>query len=132
MGFDLKKDLSTLLKAYNDSGGVTAAFNLNLFRRINNELEANFDLDCFTHYATYNPNIGAIESFVLSTKAQQVTIGALDDTFSFEAWEPIHLEYSYKFNKPDIKRLARQFDFAVKAFYPDERDYFVDVLWERQ
>ncbi len=132
IGFDLKKDIEILLKAYNDPAGVTAQFNLNLLKRINREFDGDFNVDQFRHYGTYNPNIGAIESFILSTTSQTVTLKKLNRTFDFEPWEPIHTEYSYKYNKPDIYRLAKQYGFSVQAFFFDEKQYFADVLWQKK
>src|SRR5690606_26391871 len=64
IGFDLKKNIEVMLKAYNDSAGVTSAFNYNVLRRINRELGANFDLQRFAHYGNFNPVRGAMESYL--------------------------------------------------------------------
>lgn len=97
MGFDLKKDIHILQKAYDDTAGVTREFNLNLLERINRELEADFDRDQFMHHCFYNPHYGRMESWILSKIAQSVTIGKLQKSFDFEAWEGIHVENSYKY-----------------------------------
>jgi dimethylhistidine N-methyltransferase len=68
IGFDLKKDPKKILAAYNDRAGFTAEFNLNLLMRINKELDANFDINNFEHYATYDPGTGACKSYLISTK----------------------------------------------------------------
>ncbi|HLM03127.1 MAG TPA: L-histidine N(alpha)-methyltransferase, partial [Pyrinomonadaceae bacterium] len=72
IGFDLQKDPRVILRAYDDAQGVTAAFNLNLLRRINRELGANFDLEKFSHYALYRPNECAARSFLISREQQSV------------------------------------------------------------
>jgi L-histidine N-alpha-methyltransferase len=102
IGFDLKKDIELLLRAYNDSKGVTREFNLNLLRRINNELGGIFELDRFRHYASYNVFSGAMESYLVSLEKQSVMIQEIGQNFSFDPWEPIHSEYSYKYVESDI------------------------------
>lgn len=129
IGFDLKKDIEVLLSAYNDSQGVTAEFNLNLLRRMNRELDAHFDLSGFRHYGTYNVFSGAMESYLVSLEPQVVRIDALDHSFAFDAWEPIHTEYSYKYLRTDVDLLASETGFEVQARFEDERRYFVDALW---
>lgn len=131
IGFDLKKDVDILNPAYNDSKGVTAAFNENLLKRINRELGGDFISDNFKFYSRYNPLAGAIESFLMSTKKQTVYIGESDQHFYFDEWEPIHTESSYKYSSGEIESMAGNHGFKfLKAFY-DERRYFSDVIWER-
>lgn len=129
IGFDLKKDIEILLAAYDDDEGTTAAFNLNLLRRMNRELGATFDVGAFRHYATYNVFSGAMESYLVSLEPQTVRIEALEQTFTFDAWEPIHTEYSYKYLRTDIDALARDTGFEVEAHFEDERGWFVDAMW---
>lgn len=104
IGADLAKDRATLEAAYNDSAGVTAAFNLNLLARMNGELGATFDLDRFRHHAPYNEAAGRVEMHLVSTVDQTVTIGDL--TVTFEAGETIHTENSYKFTVAGFHQLA--------------------------
>jgi len=129
LGFDLKKDIDTLLAAYNDREGVTAAFNLNLLRRINRELGADFDLDKWRHYGTYNALTGAMESYLVSLEAQTVHIQALEEAFHFVAWEPIHTEYSYKYLDSDIVELAGFSGFEILASQKDSKGWFSTALW---
>ncbi|MDX1762309.1 MAG: L-histidine N(alpha)-methyltransferase, partial [Christiangramia sp.] len=96
MGFDQKKDPQKILDAYNDPAGITEAFNKNLLVRINSELDANFDLDNFRHWETYDPETGTAKSFLVSEKEQQVEIKKLGIKVNFEAWESIHTEISQK------------------------------------
>ncbi len=130
IGFDLKKDIEIMLKAYADSQGVTAQFNLNLLKRINQELGGNFDLNQFHFYSTYDPFQGAIQSYVISQKEQKVFIEGLNRSFSFVQWEAIHTESSYKFRIEDIEQLAHRNQFEVVAHFSDSRKYFVDTLWK--
>ncbi len=129
IGFDLKKDIGLLVKAYSDSAGVTAEFNLNLLRRINRELGGDFRPDRFAHYASYNFVYGAMESFLVSRRAQTVFIEALRQRFDFEPWEPIHTEVSRKFLASDIAVLAGETGFEVVDEMTDPRGWFVDSLW---
>ncbi|MEM1325155.1 MAG: L-histidine N(alpha)-methyltransferase [Bacteroidota bacterium] len=130
IGFDLQKDPEIVLEAYNDSTGITAQFNLNLLDRINEELGGDFDVNCFRHWATYDPITGETESYLISTCAQEVYIESLGQTFQFRAWEAVHTELSLKYNLPQISNLAAASGFQVKKNYMDDRNYFVDSLWE--
>ena len=75
IGFDLKKNPHTILDAYSDKTGFTAAFNLNLLARINRELGSDFKLDRFRHYQTYDPISGACRSHLISLVNQYVRLG---------------------------------------------------------
>jgi len=129
VGFDLKKDIEVLLAAYNDSEGVTREFNLNLLSRINRELGGDFDLDQWRHFGTYNVFTGAMESYLVSQAAQSVYVDALRQSFDFQAWEPIHTEYSYKYLPRDIASLAESTGFEIRARYCDPDEWFCDALW---
>jgi len=129
IGFDLKKDIDTLNKAYNDSENITAQFHLNLLRRINRELGGNFNPDQFKYYGRYNVLTGAIESYLVSLKDHTVYIDMPNRSFSFEKWEPIHTEYSFKYTYSDITKLAEETGFEITSNYTDSRKYFLDSLW---
>ena len=129
VGFDLKKDIEVLLAAYNDREGVTAQFNLNLLARINRELGANFAVDDFRHFATYDVFSGAMESYLVSKVEQEVSIDALGTRFRFQPWEPIHTEYSYKYLQSDIDKMGAFAGFASAGQWHDDRGWFTDVLW---
>lgn len=128
-GFDLKKDPQVILDAYNDPEGVTAAFNLNLLRRINRELDANFDLQAFRHWETYNPATGATKSYIISEAEQHVFIKALNRSFHFGAWEAMDVELSQKYSLEEVEQLAQTAGFEVEAHFTDQNAYFVDSLW---
>ena len=128
IGFDLQKDPRRIRAAYDDAQGVTAAFNLNLLRRINRELGADFDLRYWQHYTDYNPLTGAVRSFLVSARAQQVQIAKLGRSFDFTAWEVIHTENSYKFTRPQIEQMAQEAGLRVAAVFQDAAGDFADVV----
>ncbi|RAP33452.1 hypothetical protein DID80_08045 [Candidatus Marinamargulisbacteria bacterium SCGC AAA071-K20] len=130
IGYDLKKDIKTLNQAYNDSGGLTKEFNLNLLKRINKELGGNFDSNKFDHYGVYNPILGAMESHLISKEEQLIYIKELTQTIHFEAHEPLHLEYSFKFTEKDIIKLSKQTGYEVINNFTDTKKYFIDSLWQ--
>jgi dimethylhistidine N-methyltransferase len=105
VGIDLVKDAGVLYRAYNDAGGVTAKFNLNLLTRINRELGANFDLAAFEHHALYNSEQRRIEMHLASTKRQKVRVNGV--SIEFRAGETIHTENSYKYTIESFQALAR-------------------------
>ncbi len=129
-GFDLKKDIELLRRAYNDSKGITRNFNLNLLTRINQELGGNFDLSKFQYNSVYDVFTGAMESYLVSTETQTVMIEELRQSFTFEAWEPIHTEFSYKYLESDITMLADQTGFSIVAHLFDSKHFFVDSIWK--
>lgn len=129
LGFDLKKDIDELLRAYDDREGLTREFNLNLLRRINRELDGEFELSGFRHYRTYNAVSGAMESYLISTRRQEVWVGALERSFRFEAWEPIQTEYSHKYLESEIESMAEEHGFSMIGRFVDSRGYFLDALW---
>ncbi|MEA2855819.1 MAG: hypothetical protein QOH98_140 [Methylobacteriaceae bacterium] len=122
IGVDLKKDPHTLVGAYNDAAGVTAAFNLNLLTRINRELRATFDLTQFRHDAVYNPREGRIEMYLVSERAQQA--GIIGHTFSFAKGERIHTENSYKYTVPEFQELARHAGWEPQEVWTDKDSLF--------
>lgn len=130
IGLDLKKDPNIIEKAYDDESGVTKAFNLNLLERINRELKADFDLNNFIHYATYDPQSGKAKSYLISRKNQQVNI--LNKTISFSAWEAIHVEISQKFDLKMMNNLAANAGFEIVNNFVDDHQYFVDTLWRKK
>lgn len=129
IGYDIQKPYNTIRAAYNDSSGVTRDFTLNLIKRMNEELNANFNLEHFEFYATYNPVISANQSFIYSKCDQEVYIAALDRTFHFAAWEPIVVEHSFKFSKTAMDTMAKDAGFQVMENFEDQRQQFVDSLW---
>jgi len=129
IGFDMQKDPRVIVRAYDDPLGVTAAFNLNLLRRINRELDADFDLTKFSHYAQYRPLECAARSFLISREKQSVTIKALDRSFDLEQWEAIFMEISQKYTHAMIEELASESGFAIETEFYDEENFYIDSLW---
>lgn len=130
LGCDLKKKPSRILNAYDDRKGVTRAFNLNLLKRMNRELGANFDLDAFMHYPIYDPEKGTAKSFLVSTKNQEVYFSQMDKAYTFEAWESVHTETSQKYSLSMLDKMARESGFQViKNFFDRDKD-FCNSLWE--
>jgi len=128
IGFDLKKQPKTILRAYDDPTGITAKFNLNLLLRINHELGANFNINQFEHYQTYDPLNGACKSYLISLTEQQVTLG--EEQISFEKNEPIYMEISQKFSPSDIRDLANSSGFNFVSELYDSKKWFMDAIWE--
>jgi L-histidine Nalpha-methyltransferase len=129
IGADLEKPVETLVAAYDDELGVTAAFNRNLLVRINRELEADFDIGQFEHLALYNGRTGSIEMHLRSLKEQQVKIGMAGLTVSLAFGETIWTETSHKYSHRELLRMARQTGFRCEAQWVDREWPFVDSLW---
>jgi dimethylhistidine N-methyltransferase len=117
IGVDVKKDRAVLDAAYNDSAGVTAAFNRNLLHRINRELDADIDADSFDHVAFFNERLGRIEMHLRSRCAQRVTVDG--HGFDFAADETIHTENSYKYDPADFAELAAGAGLRVAQDWTD-------------
>jgi dimethylhistidine N-methyltransferase len=122
IGVDLKKDEKILQRAYDDSEGVTAKFNLNLLARMNNELSSDFDLNTWRHLALYNQVCSRIEMHLLSLCPQLVAID--DEEFYFEESDTIHTENSYKYSVDEFQSLADKAGFKTKKVWLDENKYF--------
>jgi dimethylhistidine N-methyltransferase len=122
IGVDLRKDVKTLHAAYNDSAGVTAAFNLNLLHRINREIGGDFDIDSFAHDARWVPEFGRIEMHLVSVCAQTVSIGG--ESFEFKSGESIHTEDSRKYDVEGFKDLAREAGWNSVDCWTDPDDLF--------
>ncbi len=129
LGIDLKKSPQILVPAYDDAQGVTAAFNLNVLRRINRELGGQFDLDRFTHLARYNAVHGRIEMHLRSTQAQTVHIAATAHDVYFDAGETIHTENSYKYTVAEVEDLGRRANLALQHRWSDRQSYFLVALF---
>ncbi|MGJ5819324.1 L-histidine N(alpha)-methyltransferase [Paludibaculum fermentans] len=128
LGTDLVKDEATLLRAYDDRQGVTAAFNLNLLHRLNRELFANFDTTCFRHLARWNCAESRIEMHLESTRDQHVFIAGAQLGIHFEASETIHTENSYKFTHARIYTLLEDSGFCFQEVWTDRREWYAVTL----
>lgn len=126
IGVDLVKHPARLHAAYNDTQGVTAAFNLNLLRRINGELNANFDLDGFVHHAFYDPVCRRVEMHLVSRRRQ--TVGLDGQRFEFDDGDTIHTESSHKFTVAGFRALAANAGFTPGPVWLD-KDHLFSVHW---
>jgi dimethylhistidine N-methyltransferase len=122
VGVDLVKDRTILEAAYNDSSGVTAAFNLNLLKRINSELNADFDTNAFEHRAIFNAEESRIEMHLLSKADQDVRVE--DSLIQFLEGEYIYTESSYKYTIESFRDLASTAGFESVQTWTDEDGYF--------
>ncbi len=126
IGVDLVKDPAILHAAYNDAAGVTEAFNKNILARANRELEADFDLDEFAHYAFFNPAMQRIEMHLMSLSRQNVSLCGRD--IAFAEGETIHTENSHKFTVDGFRALASDAGFVPRAVWCDPASLF-SVHW---
>lgn len=124
IGLDLVKDKSVLENAYDDSKGVTASFNLNVLSRINDELDADFNLNNFAHSAVYNQKEQRIEMYLKSLVTQSVIISKSNLLLHLHKDELILTEYSYKYKLGQIKELMESTGFEIKRIWLDEKNLF--------
>ncbi|MBI3278484.1 MAG: L-histidine N(alpha)-methyltransferase [Acidobacteria bacterium] len=129
LGADLVKSIETLLLAYDDPAGVTAAFNLNLLARINRELGGDFDLRRFRHVARYDERHRRIEMHLLATAAQRVSIPGAGCTVHLRRGETIWTESSYKYTEIELFELSRSSGFEVVNCWTDREWPFANSLW---
>lgn len=122
IGVDLRKDPDVLYRAYNDSEGITAAFNLNLLTRINRELGADFDPKAFRHEAVYNWEEGRIEMRLFSLRDQVIQINRT--RIPFIKGESIWTESSYKYSPEDFSAMANDAGFSVEQVWTDKKHWF--------
>jgi uncharacterized SAM-dependent methyltransferase len=126
LGVDLIKSPEVLHAAYNDSQGMTAAFNLNLLARANRELGCDFDLTQFAHSAFFNSPLQRIEMHLLSLKSQIVHLNGV--AYAFEQGETLHTEYSHKFTIAGVQQAAQLAGLQVGSFWTDPQQYF-GLFW---
>jgi dimethylhistidine N-methyltransferase len=129
LGTDLAKPAPVLLAAYDDSIGVTAAFNLNLLGRINRELDGHFNLSDFDHVARYESDACRVEMHLRSRRRQRVAIDKADLSVVFEEGETIWTESSHKYTLAGILRLAQSSSFRCEAQWVDTEWPFAENLW---
>jgi uncharacterized SAM-dependent methyltransferase len=122
IGVDLKKDPSILNAAYNDAAGITADFNLNLLKRVNRELDADFNEDKFQHNAFYNTDKGRVEMHLVSQARQEVAIDG--HQFAFSSGDNIHTENSYKYTVDEFQALACRAGFEPVKVWTDSEQLF--------
>jgi len=122
IGADLTRDVRTLIAAYNDGQGVTAAFNLNLLARINRELDGDFRLERFAHEARWNRGSSAVEMHLVSLENQTVAVAG--QRFDFDAGESIHTETSRKYTIPFVSALVESAGWYIDEMWTDPRQSF--------
>jgi dimethylhistidine N-methyltransferase len=132
IGLDLVKNPSILESAYNDSAGVTAAFNLNVLSRINDELDADFDLNTFAHYSVYNEKSERIEMYVKSLITQTIVISKSGVIIPLRKDELIHTEYSHKFKLSQLDLLFESAGFMVNHTWCDDKRHFSLTLLSKK
>ncbi len=128
IGLDLVKNKIILENAYDDSQGITAQFNLNVLSRINDELDADFNLDNFAHHAIYNENDQRIEMYLKSLINQSVIISKANISLTLKKNELIHTEHSHKYKLSQILELMNQTGFNIENTWLDENNYFALTL----
>jgi len=128
LGTDLVKDEATLVRAYDDRDGVTAAFNMNILHRLNRELGANFDTGCFQHRARWNGAESRMEMHLESTRDQCVEIPGAQLSVEFAAFETIHTESSYKFTRKTLAALLDDAGFTAEQTWTDPRQWYALTL----
>lgn len=126
VGLDLIKSPGILEAAYDDGAGVTAQFNLNVLRRINRELDGDFDLDGFSHVAVFNKKHGRIEMYLRSKKRQAVRVMGAGLDLNFEEGEMIHTEHSHKFTEGQIESMMADADMRIRRVW--KKDGYALVL----
>ncbi|HJO36651.1 MAG TPA: L-histidine N(alpha)-methyltransferase [Gammaproteobacteria bacterium] len=124
LGVDRVKSTARLNAAYNDAAGVTAAFNLNLLQVLNRELAADFDPAAFSHHAAYDERAAQIEMALISRRAQQVELGALQRCITLAEGEPIRTEISRKFTPESLRALLAEAGLGLEALYQPEDGSF--------
>jgi L-histidine Nalpha-methyltransferase len=130
IGMDRAKDVDTLIRAYDDAEGVTAAFNLNLLHRINRELDADVPVDAFRHRAIWNDDYSRIEMHLEAVSDVAFTIEG--ERFEMRAGETIHTENSHKYGPRDARLLLRAGAWTPIAEWTGADDQFALILAEAQ
>ena len=128
LGADRVKDTEILNAAYNDVEGITAQFNLNVLNVINRELNADFDLNKFAHFACYEEDLQQIEMYLVALDEQQVSFGALNREVRLKAGERILTEISRKFKPEDLVLMLRQADLCMEMHRQPDNGQFSLLL----
>ena len=128
LGVDLIKSEKIVLPAYSDKDGITKSFNLNLLTRINKELDGDFKEENFNHLATYKEEEGIARSYLVSKLNQEITIKALNKSFSFTKGEKIHTETSRKYNNKILESLLKETDLEITDKLMDSKNLFSDYI----
>jgi L-histidine Nalpha-methyltransferase len=127
LGADLIKDPAIINRAYNDSSGVTAAFNLNILERLNRELGANFPVSDYEHRAFYSSEHHRVEMHLIARTAHKVTIPEIGE-ISFEKGESIRTELSYKYDRPILEDMLSASGLSIEKWMPADDGAFALTL----
>jgi L-histidine Nalpha-methyltransferase len=130
LGADLQKPVDSLLAAYDDPLGITAAFNRNLLVRVNRELGADFALDQFAHHLIFDEQTHSIEMHLRARSQQIVSIPSADIAVKFARDETIWTETCHKFSLPELQRIARDAGFHPAGHWLDADWPFTEQLWQ--
>jgi L-histidine N-alpha-methyltransferase len=131
IGTDLIKTKDIVLPAYSDSQGITAAFNLNLLDRINEEFEGDFDRSQFKHLATYEESEGIARSYIVSKVNQTVYFKSLNLTVDFQEGEKIHTEISRKYNEKILTDIISETELNISSKIMDSKGFFADFILKK-
>lgn len=131
LGLDLIKAHAIVSPAYNDAGGITSRFNLNLLTRMNRELGANFDLNKWSHFPSYDEKTGVASSSIKSDVKQKVTFNSMNKSFAFDAGECIHTEISRKYSVEVLEKLIAGSGFKLVNTITDSKEWFADFVLQR-
>ena len=129
LGVDLKKSKDIVLPAYNDSQGVTSAFNLNLLHRINEELGADFNVEAFKHTPEYDEESGGARSYLTSLRDQSVFLEFADQTIHFQEGECIFTEVSRKYDDASLRAIMEGTGLRLTHQFFDSNRYFCDAVF---
>ncbi|HEY6088654.1 MAG TPA: L-histidine N(alpha)-methyltransferase, partial [Gemmatimonadaceae bacterium] len=127
LGADLRKDPEIINRAYNDSKGVTAAFNLNILQRLNRELGADFPVDGYDHKAFYSSEHHRVEMHLIARNAHKVVIPEIGE-IRFEQGESIRTELSYKYDRPTLEDILRAAGLVMEKWMPADDGSFALAL----
>ncbi|CAM2138166.1 L-histidine N(alpha)-methyltransferase [Paraburkholderia tropica] len=128
LGTDLVKPVDTLIAAYDDSIGATAAFNLNLLSRINRELDGDFDLHDFEHVARFNPDVRSVEMHLRAKRHVEAHVGAARLSIELEPGETIWTESSHKYHADEIPAIAADAGFDCAHQWVEKEWGFAESL----
>ena len=132
LGVDLQKSIEMIEAAYNDAQGVTAEFNLNLLRHLNQRYQGNFDLNQFAHWSFYHPVKHQIEMHLKSLQVQTVDLKALNFQFTLQAGETIHTEISRKFHLSTLVTVLSNHALEPLQIWTDPQKWFGLLLCQRR
>ena len=127
LGADLRKDPEIINRAYNDSKGVTAAFNLNVLERLNRELGADFPVSDYDHKAFYSSEHHRIEMHLIARNAHKVVIPEIGE-IQFRQGESIRTELSYKYDRATLEDILKAAGLVMEKWMPADDGSFALAL----